>query len=62
MNNFELAVLALTAAVIESLPNATDYLTVKCDVMIKLRQDAQRSEGTRLNSSHRSLSRMPSSA
>ena len=41
MNNFELAVLALTAAVIESLPNATDYLPVKCDVMIKLRQDAQ---------------------
>ena len=41
MNNFELAVMAFTAAVIESLPNGTDYLAVKGDVMMKLRQDAQ---------------------
>jgi hypothetical protein len=40
MNNFDLAVMALTAAVIESLPNGTDYLTVKGKVMEKLRQDA----------------------
>ena len=41
MNNFEMAVMALTAAIIESLPEHTDYLAVKGEVMAKLRVDAQ---------------------
>jgi len=41
MNHFEMAVMALTAAIMESLPEYTDYMAVKGEVMVKLRVDAQ---------------------
>lgn len=41
MNHFEIAATLLTAIIMESLPEYTDYMAVKAEVMSKLRVDAQ---------------------
>jgi hypothetical protein len=41
MSQYDLAIMAFTAALIEALPNGTDYLAVKRDVTVQLRKVGQ---------------------